>query len=481
MTTYFKYLLTIVLYFTAMVVEGQQVTFEKNYDFGYADVAYCVQQTPDSGYIMAGRQGIAPFYEKMVIAKTDKYGIQQWSKILGSNANSAWANYVVNCTNGGYAAVGYKYDVNYRYDVFVVRLNNNGDTLWTRNYGTTAFNEKGTCIKETSDKGFVISFWDSNLQTGFLKIDSLGNEVFWKKYNIYNNGYTNYFTNCNVLNDGGFIACGIAQVFINGTTTATHGIIMRTDSLGDSLWVKKFIGTNAAEFYETQQTNDGNIIIGGIANVLAIGNWGGYILKLNLSGDTIWTKAYQLSETSNINSIHQCADGGYIAIGSIFNNVGTSNLNQNAYMVKLGANGNIQWTKEFGDPIEDEGGYYVRQTFDGGYIITGVYEPGVNLYLVKTDSLGNLTTSINEINNNLNYSIYPNPTQNNLYVSFTKEDDYFIKIFDVNGLLTYTSQILKSNATSTNVIDISSFNNGMYFLQIQSVNITHTKKIIKIN
>jgi hypothetical protein len=474
MTTSFKNLLTIVLYFTSFVVEGQQITFEKNYDFGYADVAYCVQQTPDSGFIAAGRQGIAPFYEKMVILKTDKYGNEQWNKIIGTSANSAWANYIVNCTNGGYAAVGYKYDANYRYDVFVVRLNILGDTLWTRHYGTTAFNEKGTCIKETSDKGFVISFIQSTPDTtGFLILDSIGNLILEKKYQLFDGAA---FYNMNTLNDGGFIACGVAQ-----SDNATQGIIMRTDSLGDSLWVKKFIGTNGAEFYETQQTSDNNIIIGGISGVVGQGYWGSYFLKLNLNGDTIWTKHNPLSESSNINSINQCSDGTYVAVGSIYHPISISNNNQNVYLIKLDANGSILWTKEFGDPIDDEGGYYVKQTNDGGFIITGVYESPVNFYLVKTDSLGNLTTAINEINSNFNFVLYPNPTQNNIYLTFDKEEDYTIKIFDIDGKLMLNTQISKSNATSINSIELTTFNNGAYFLNIQSQNLSLTKKIIKIN
>ena len=457
-----KYLPLFILIINSNFSSGQQITFEKNYDFGYADVAYCVQQTPDSGYIMAGRQGIAPFYEKMVIAKTDKYGIQQWSKILGSSTNSAWANYIVNCTNGGYAAVGYKYDVNYRYDVFVVRLNNNGDTLWTRHYGTTAFNERGTCIKETSDKGFVVSFTQEPDTSGIIRMDSLGNSLWIKKYRLFNGSA---FYNMNTMTDGGFIACGVAQA-TTGTQTATHGIIMRTDSLGDSLWVKKFIGTNAAEFYETQQTDDGNIIIGGISGVLAIGNWGGYVLKLNMVGDTLWTKLLPLNEASNINSIHQCNDGGYITVGSVYRYSPPNPFdgNQNVFLFKMDSLGNIEWTKEFGALGEDEGGYYVRQSYDSGYIVTGVLDPG-NFYLLKLNSSGDLSTGINTLTNDFVMKSYPNPT--NGLINIECETGYFdVLLSDYSG-----KKIMQSfnNSNKTN-IDLSVLSNGITLLQsIQTI------------
>jgi len=472
MTYNLKYLLIIVCFLYSFVALAQQVTFEKNYDFGYADVAYCVQQTPDSGYIMAGRQGIAPFYEKMVIAKTDQFGILQWQKIIGSSANSAWANYIVNCTDGGYAAVGYQYDLNYRYDVFVVRLDNNGDTLWTKHYGKTTMNERGNCIKELPNKNFIISFeTDQPDSTGLLKIDSVGNKIWIKRYSLESGIRINHVSN---LNNGNFISCGI----LLSASSIQYGFAMCTNNFGDTLWTRKYLGTNGAEFYETQQTNDGNIVIAG-------GNyndkWGGYYLKLNLDGDTIWTKKQSLNEIIEMKSINQCLDGGFIATGSIYNPLSISTYNQNAYLVKLDSSGNTEWTKEFGDPVEDEGGYYVRQTYDKGFIICGLYESPVNFYLVKTDSIGNLITNINEIKNKENYSIYPNPTQNKINLIFKNEAEYSISILTLNGQLIFKTQILEDEATSINSIDVSNFSNGIYFITILSNNFTVTKKIIKIN
>jgi hypothetical protein len=472
MTNIIKYTALFLLISLSCCTVAQQITFEKNYDFGYADVAYCVQQTPDSGFIAAGRQGIAPFYEKMVILKTDKYGNEQWNKIIGTGSNSAWANYIVNCTNGGYAAVGYQYDANYRYDVFLVRLDNNGDTLWTKHFGTTAFNEKGNCIKETVNKGFVISFIQSTPDTtGFLILDSIGNLILEKKYQLFDGAA---FYNMNTLSDGGFIACGVAQ-----SDNATHGIIIRTDSLGDSLWVKKFIGTNGAEFYETQQTTDNSIIIGGTSYTASLGQWNGYFIKLNLNGDTIWTKNYPIGVSSYIKSIHQCNDGSYIAVGSVFHfsPPNPSDGNQNIYLLKLDSLGDLIWTKEFGALAEDEGGYYVRQSYDSGYIVTGVLDPG-NFYLLKIDEGGNLSTGVQSfINNAFALKVYPNPTNDVLFISL-KPNLYNLLLTNNQGQILFQLDNFTNNSTS---IDLSLLPNGIYFLQIQSNNFTLTEKIIKIN
>jgi len=81
-------------------------------------------------------------------------------------------------------------------------------------------------------------------------------------------------------------------------------------------------------------------------------------------------------------SVQQTSDGGYIATGQISNG-----NNDDVYLVKLNASGNLDWNKSF-DLIEgySEYGYSVQQTNDNGYIVTGygIY----NIFLLKTTSLG---------------------------------------------------------------------------------------------
>jgi hypothetical protein len=75
-------LLLVAFFVCATMVNAQQVTFEKWYDYGFAEAGYCVQQTPDSGYIIAGRQGIWFFSAKMLFIKTDKYGNTEWTTLV---------------------------------------------------------------------------------------------------------------------------------------------------------------------------------------------------------------------------------------------------------------------------------------------------------------------------------------------------------------------------------------------------------------
>ncbi|MBL4658310.1 MAG: T9SS type A sorting domain-containing protein [Flavobacteriales bacterium] len=104
-------------------------------------------------------------------------------------------------------------------------------------------------------------------------------------------------------------------------------------------------------------------------------------------------KTYAESSMRSPKSIQQTSDGGYILTG--YGLFGSSKAE--AYLLKVDANGVIEWTKVYGDGTsgpDNQYGNRVRQTNDRGYIVTG-YTDGFgvavkDIYVFKTDSVGNL-------------------------------------------------------------------------------------------
>ena len=95
-------------------------------------------------------------------------------------------------------------------------------------------------------------------------------------------------------------------------------------------------------------------------------------------------------------SLIQTADGGY-AIAGDTKSFGAGGLD--VYVVKLDANGNLQWTKTIGGP-DDESGKSLIQTSDGGYAIAGfTYSFGAgwnDVYVVKLDKNGNTCCAVSQ-------------------------------------------------------------------------------------
>jgi hypothetical protein len=100
-----------------------------------------------------------------------------------------------------------------------------------------------------------------------------------------------------------------------------------------------------------------------------------------------FTKTYGGPNNEYGYAVAQTTDGGYIITGPT-SSFGT---NTDVWLIKTNANGDTTWTKTFGGSSYDYSNS-VQQTTDGGYIIAGYsnsYGTSTDLYLIKTDANGN--------------------------------------------------------------------------------------------
>jgi len=161
---------------------------------------------------------------------------------------------------------------------------------------------------------------------------------------------------------------------------------------------------------------------------------------------------------------------GYILTG-IYSSIDSEN--RDLYLVKTNTNGDTLWTRTFGG-INDDGGSFVQQDADGGYIITGykdrntITQDGDNIYLIKTDSLGNVN-STSGINNasftNNRIKIYPNPTRQLAVLEFDnpKQENHTLTLFDAQGRAVKTITNITKNQV---IIDRGELISALYFFQL---------------
>ncbi|MHC4632587.1 MAG: hypothetical protein ACYS9C_15155, partial [Planctomycetota bacterium] len=150
-------------------------------------------------------------------------------------------------------------------------------------------------------------------------------------------------------------------------------------------WQKTFGGSDKDGGYSVQQTTDGGYIIVGSS----ISYDGVYLIKTEPNGNSEWEKTFGEAGVAGVSSVQQTSDGGYIIAGISYPyEAGDPNV----YLMKTDPNGNNQWQKTFGG-TNDDYGFSVRQTSDGGYIIAGATRSfgawQSDVYLIKTDSNGN--------------------------------------------------------------------------------------------
>ncbi|WP_452225651.1 hypothetical protein [Lacinutrix chionoecetis] len=101
-----------------------------------------------------------------------------------------------------------------------------------------------------------------------------------------------------------------------------------------------------------------------------------WVLKFNSENEIQWNKTYGGTADDKGKDIIQTTDGGYAILGSTYSNdgdVSSNNGQQDYWLAKLDASGNIIWQKSFGYQGADYG-ISVIQTNDTGYLITGVLD-----------------------------------------------------------------------------------------------------------
>jgi hypothetical protein len=304
----------------------------KTYGGMNLDEGYSVQQTLDGGYIIVGYTnsfgaGIYDFY----LIKTDSTGDTLWTRTYGGT-NEYFGYSVQQTSDGGYIIVGY---IDFVWDVYLIKTNASGDTLWTRIYDGT--NEYfGYSVQQTSDGGYIIAGGIYYIGPGvddvyLIKTDSTGDTLWTRTY-----GGTGNDCGLSVQQtlDGGYIIVGYTNSFGAGNYDF---YLIKTDSTGDTLWTRTYGGTNEDEGYSVQQTSDGGYIVVGYTASFGTSSADVYLIKTDSIGDTLWTRTYGGTSDDEGYSVQQTSDGGYIIAGVTWSyGAGYADV----YLIKTDENGN---------------------------------------------------------------------------------------------------------------------------------------------
>lgn len=185
--------------------------------------------------------------------------------------------------------------------------------------------------------------------------------------------------------DGGYITVGQTQSSGAGQNDVS---LIKFDSVGAIVWSKTYGGPDSEGGVSVQQTTDGGFIIVGNTSGYGAGFIDVLLLKTDSNGNLLWTKTFGESLEESGRSVKQTSDGGYIITGSIQSFIFGG---FNTYLIKTDGLGNLQWTKSFGLTNADYGNC-VEETIDGGFIIVGTWQsPSLEeVYVIKTDALGNI-------------------------------------------------------------------------------------------
>src|SRR3990172_2968841 len=262
-----------------------QTTFQKTFGGTSDDWGFSVQQTTDGGYIITGTiTSFGAGYEDAYLIKTDANGNSLWTKTFGGITYDV-GNSVRQTTDGGYIIAGTTYSFGVgNYDVYLIKTDANGNTLWTKTFGGTSSDE-GYSAQQTTDGGFVIAGLTDSFGAGLydvylIKTNGSGDTLWTKTFGGIG---IDYGLSAQQTTDGGYVIAGVTQSFGAGIDDV---YLIKTDGNGDTLWTKIFGGTDIDEGYSVQQTTDGGFVITGYTGSFGAGNADVYLIKTDANGNS---------------------------------------------------------------------------------------------------------------------------------------------------------------------------------------------------
>ncbi len=464
-----KLLSIFVFVFATMILSAQNAAqWQQIYGGPGVEVGYGVRSCLSPGYISVGVSASAGPTDGYIF-KTDTLGVAMWSKFYGGSNIDVFRSIEL-LPDSGFIVAGFTNSFgNGGYDGWLLRMDKNGDTLWSRTCGTTN--------------------WD-------------------------------FFYDVEVTRDSGFLCAGGTYGLGNGDEDM---YLVKFDKNGDSLWAKTYGGIKQDEARGVVETEDSLIAMCGFTYSLADTLGESWLLRMDTIGNVLWTRtlgdstaedrAYGLHYDSIADIIIYCGysmrtgNGDAYWNGILYNNTpwlrqdhiganfeeytavrilpGLANIATNGTTFTYGGGagdmlffGSPDWYFSSYGTIEEDHGYDVDFAYNGGYILAGStigYNSIVeNAYLIKIDTAYQESATVDVVNHDTrNISVvYPVPASSELFIQINGAEvtgqEFDVNVTDVTGRVVATTSERVSAGPESQLLRISTedFTNGLYFLSV---------------
>lgn len=454
--------------------------WQKSFGGSGFDYLQSVQLTKEGGFILGGVSDSEKGFEKrddkkggfdFWIIKLDAKGNQIWQRTIGGNGQEKLHS--INATNDGGFIIGGtsssdksplhedgkedKFGKNEaskgNLDLWIVKLNANGDVVWQKTYGGEYADEL-KAITQTKDGGYIVGSYSNSPKSKDKSKDTFGEGDFW---------------------------------------------ILKLNANGEIEWEKTIGGSQDDNLFSLIPTKDGGYIAGGNSNSGAEnsktkGNGKGtdfWVVKLDSAGIIEWQETYDYGKLDILTSIVENPDGTFMLGGyaqpeskseGILKVIMADKEGINDYIgLKINPKGEVLWSKMVGSK-GDEVLRKLFETRDGGYVMVGTSFGGASrdkssaqgesdFWVVKLKDL----QKPEEVKTTI--EAFPNPAANftNVIVNFEYEEGT-ATLYDLSGRVLRTE---KMTGNKTVPIELGNIPQGVYIVSIKTNNKEESIKIIK--
>ena len=393
------------------------------------DWGYSIKQTFDKGFIIASSSnsyGIGGY--DAVLMKRDSLGNFVWRKGYGG-VDWDFAYSIVQTYDSGYVFCGETYNNSNGFsDVFIVKTNPLGDTLWTRTFGG-ALIDKGNSVIETSDSNIVVAGVKNTLADSteiyVLKLDPNGT-LLWDS--VYGNPL---YENANAIietSNGDYVITGATSSF--SPTGDNDFYLIRTDKDGTVIWANSFGNPGVPEddeAFDVYEELNGDLINVGSTSAAGGGMEDATLFYINSFGN--WAglgPTFGSLNNEGLKSFTVGNDGDYCMAG---------------------------YTTSFGNGIEDVLIIKLDTVYNGQDTSTSVFTDLIPLAIL-------------EASNVFDFRVYPNPAKDFVSVELNSWElnSYQFILTDINGRIVRSTRI---NGIR-NKIKLENIQKGIYIYSLMN-------------
>ena len=243
---------------------------------------YSLALTPQGGFAITGyRRTPGGGDQTLYLVITDSAGNTLWKKDYGG-AQLDHGHWITRTADNGYVITGYtlSFSVLSSYHVYLIKVTADGTLSWSKTFGGQE-DSRGNCVAQTPDGGYIVTGFTSTYGAGghdlYLVRTNADGDSLWTK--TYGGVYYDEGNHLCTTTDGGFVITGQTYSFSESGSSEVY--LVKTDANGDSLWTKRYGGFTGRT---VAQTSDSGFIITG--NVVVLSSTNAYLIKTDPAGNT---------------------------------------------------------------------------------------------------------------------------------------------------------------------------------------------------
>jgi len=462
------YIKKLILFFLAVISINVYTQTPIRFNHTYGNFSYnsgmSVHQEADTGYVIlanvSGNSGINNIY----LFKIDKHGGYVWDKLYSDSA-LFWAESLKKTPDKGFLITGYTNKVaGDGYDVVALKTDSLGNKQWEKYYGGHDW-DFGMDAAIAHDGGFLLcgstySYGLGQKDMYLLKLNNQG-DTLWTR--TFGGAYEDVATCIDVCQNGDIIIAGYTNSFGAGDYDA---VLVRYDSIGNFLWYQTYGGDSVEKVFGVRERYNKDIVMGGYTSSFGMGLDDYYLIYTDSAGNQQWYIANGGVHTyERAYSLDLTTDSGYVLCG-ITEGPGF----QDVYFYKMFPDGQWHYSTSHGSIYPDSANC-IKQTLDGGYIIVGSTSGFggclSNIFVVKTgvDGLSEPYNGIDETTRDKTQKIkiYPNPFSLRATAEIPQQyrNSGVFYMYDTFGRIVFKKDI--SPDESSFVIGRNNLPSGVYF------------------